>query len=191
MTNSLFTSFYFLGIIAEIIIRIPFRIKTKRNKAIISRRSTLENVSLLMVVISLLLPILYAASTLLNFANYSIPIFAGASGILIEIVAVYLFWRSHVDLDINFSALVQIRESHTLITKGVYSKIRHPMYAATLLFTIAQLLLIQNWIAGPAGLVFFTIFYLIRLPVEEKLMLETFGDEYLEYSSKTGRIFPC
>ena len=36
----------------------------------------------------------------------------------------------------------------------------------------------------------FAPMYFIRTPREEALMLETFGDEYREYMSRSGRIVP-
>jgi len=58
------------------------------------------------------------------------------------------------------------------------------------LWAIAQVLLIHNWIAGPAFLVIFLPLYFLRVPREENLMLETFKDQYRQYMHKTGRIIP-
>ncbi|MCL6613199.1 MAG: hypothetical protein K6U03_01040 [Firmicutes bacterium] len=57
-----------------------------------------------------------------------------------------------------------------LVTQGIYGTIRHPMYASQLLWGIAQALLLQNWIAGPAGLAAFLPLYLVRVPREERMM---------------------
>jgi len=64
------------------------------------------------------------------------------------------------------------------------------MYAAHLLWAIAQGLLLENWLAGWAFLVISVPFYLLRVPKEEKMMLEQFGQEYRQYISRTGRIIP-
>ena len=81
-------------------------------------------------------------------------------------------------------------EGHTLITSGIYRQIRHPMYASQFIWSIAQMLLIQNWIAGPAGLIVLVPFYLLRRRAEETMMLEQFGDQYREYLESTGSILP-
>ena len=73
---------------------------------------------------------------------------------------------------------------------GVYRYIRHPIYAVVWLSSIAQALLLQNWIAGLAGLIFFLPVYLVRVPREEQMMLDHFGQEYQTYLEHTGRIFP-
>ncbi len=85
---------------------------------------------------------------------------------------------------------MEIREEHTLVTRGIYKYMRHPMYSAHFLWAIAQALLLQNWIAGPAFLVTSVPLYLFRVPVEERMMLERFGEEYRLYMNRTGRMFP-
>jgi protein-S-isoprenylcysteine O-methyltransferase Ste14 len=64
------------------------------------------------------------------------------------------------------------------------------MYAAIFLFALAQGLLLQNWLAGWAGLVTVALLYLVREPREERMMCEFFGDSYRDYIKRTGRLFP-
>jgi protein-S-isoprenylcysteine O-methyltransferase Ste14 len=40
------------------------------------------------------------------------------------------------------------------------------------------------------NLILFTLFYFLRVPAEEKMMLDTFGDQYREYMTKTGSVIP-
>jgi protein-S-isoprenylcysteine O-methyltransferase Ste14 len=51
-------------------------------------------------------------------------------------------------------------------------------------------LLLQNWVAGWAGLALFTPLYVLRVPREEQMMLDRFGAEYRSYMNRTGRIVP-
>jgi protein-S-isoprenylcysteine O-methyltransferase Ste14 len=64
------------------------------------------------------------------------------------------------------------------------------MYASMWLWGTAQALLLQNWIAGWAGLVLFVPMYVLRVPREERMMLEQFGEAYREYRNRTGRVVP-
>ena len=106
------------------------------------------------------------------------------------LAALWLFWRSHSDLGLNWSAFLQMRKDHQLIRQGVYRSIRHPMYASIFLFGIAQALLLQNWVAGLSAPVTFALLYFVRTPHEEKMMREWFGEEYQDYIRQTGRIIP-
>ena len=64
------------------------------------------------------------------------------------------------------------------------------MYASEWLWGIAQALLLQNWVAGWAGLALFTPLYVLRVPREERMMLDQFGEEYRAYMDRTGRVVP-
>ena len=64
------------------------------------------------------------------------------------------------------------------------------MYAAHLLWAIAQPLILTNWIAGFCFLIPQIAQYWLRVDSEEQMMLEYFGDDYREYMEITGRLFP-
>jgi protein-S-isoprenylcysteine O-methyltransferase Ste14 len=64
------------------------------------------------------------------------------------------------------------------------------MYAAIFLFGLAQGLLLQNWLAGWSGILTFSVMYFIRVPHEERMMCEFFGDTYRDYMRQSGRVFP-
>jgi protein-S-isoprenylcysteine O-methyltransferase Ste14 len=140
--------------------------------------------------IAQLLPFFYFFSSRLEFADYSLPIWLGFLGAVSFVAAVGLIWRSHADLGGNWSPTLQIHEEHGLVTAGVYRLIRHPMYAAHILWAIAQPLIVQNWIAGWGGLIAMLPVYWLRVGNEEQMMLDRFGNEYREYMNQTGRIIP-
>ena len=64
------------------------------------------------------------------------------------------------------------------------------MYTSLFCHGIAQALLLANWIAGPAMLLAFTLMYCARRGPEERMMRDTFGEEYVSYASRTKRIVP-
>jgi len=125
-----------------------------------------------------------------NFADYELPAWTGWAGAVIFAVVLWLLWRSHADLGRNWSPTVEITQGQTLVTQGVYRTIRHPIYTAVWLWGIAQALLLHNWIVGLAGLVSFLPVYLVRVPREEQMMLDHFGEEYRSYMGRTGRVIP-
>ena len=102
----------------------------------------------------------------------------------------WLFWRSHADLGLNWSPTLETRKGHEIISHGVYRRIRHPMYSAIWLFSIAQGLLLNNWLAGWAVVLAFAVMYFLRTPKEEEMMIDHFGNAYKEYMAETGRLFP-
>jgi len=139
---------------------------------------------------TVLLPALYLFTPLLSAADYRSPAWALPTGAALMAAALWLFWRSHVDLGPNWSVTLEVREGQQLVTHGVYSRIRHPMYAAIWLFSAAQALLLANWVAGYAALLTFALMYFVRIPREERMMLDSFGQRYSAYMAQTGRLLP-
>ena len=136
------------------------------------------------------MPIVYLFTRLLSFADYKIPMFASLFGSLVMVFALWLFWRAHSDLGKNWSVRLELRKGHQLITEGVYCRVRHPMYAAILLFGFGQAMLLHNWFAGWSALVSFALMYVVRTPREERMMSERFGPAYRDYMRRTGRLLP-
>jgi protein-S-isoprenylcysteine O-methyltransferase Ste14 len=64
------------------------------------------------------------------------------------------------------------------------------MYASFFLLAIAQLMLLPNWFAGASGLIGVGLLYAFRVRQEERMMLERFGAEYVDYMTHTGRLIP-
>jgi protein-S-isoprenylcysteine O-methyltransferase Ste14 len=188
---NLFKICYWAGIMIEIAIRAPLQKAWKATPKTDRRVSQTEKILLnLLWVVMLILPLIYSATNWLDFANYSLPPWMGWLGIFLLACALLVFARAHLDLKANWSPTLEIFEGHTLVTNGIYRYIRHPMYASQWLWVIAQILLLQNWLAGPPDLIFFIFFYIWRVRAEEKMMLETFGNRYQEYMQKTGRVIP-
>lgn len=135
-------------------------------------------------------PLLYVATAFPRFADYGFRPIQAWFGVLFAAAALFLFHRTHLALGRNWSVSLQLRKDHQLITSGIYRHVRHPMYTAFWLWAIAQAFLLPNWFAGFAGLVGFGVLFFGRIAREEQMMLESFGDEYREYMSRTYRIFP-
>jgi protein-S-isoprenylcysteine O-methyltransferase Ste14 len=187
----IFTAIYFVAILVEIIIRIPLNKRRKQEKMSEQRVTRQERTLLgLLSLAMFFLPIVYAATDWLDFANYTLPAWAGWLGVPIIAGAVFVFWRAHADLGLNWSPSLEIREKHELITRGIYGVIRHPMYASQWLWVIAQPLLLQNWIAGFANLLVFIPFYFLRVQAEEQLMIDKFGSQYQAYMQRVGGVLP-
>jgi protein-S-isoprenylcysteine O-methyltransferase Ste14 len=195
MINRVLKALYLGGIVVEIVIRLPRERQRRQIQMRDQRVSCLERGLLgLLFVGTFLIPIVYIVTSWFDRANYrwskTTKAGAGGLGTVLFGAALWLFWRAHVDLGPNWSPSLEIGEGQTLVTHGVYHRIRHPMYASHWVWSIAQALLLQNWIAGPASLVLFLPLYLVRMPREEQMMLDHFGDAYRAYITRTGRVVP-
>jgi len=191
MLDNIFPIFFLIGLVVGSGIRAWYSRKYKQDKTAIFREEGVA-VGLLASLwgLAMLIPLFYVFTHWLDFVNYDLPAWAGGVGVVTFAIALWLLWRSHADLGRSWSVTTEIKERHALVTNGVFRYVRHPMYAAHMLWGIAQALLIQNWIAGLASLVIFIPLYLLRVSCEERMMLEQFGEEYRLYMNRTGRLVP-
>jgi protein-S-isoprenylcysteine O-methyltransferase Ste14 len=137
-----------------------------------------------------LLPLIYVFSTWFGGLDYNLPKWVGIPATLLYIFGIWLFFKAHADLGRFWSPGLELREDHELIKTGVFSFVRHPMYAAFVIIAVAQIFMLQNWLVGPAFLVSGIPFYLHRVRREERQLISRFGDDYRQYIRTTGRIFP-
>ena len=174
--------------VVMIAIRAPHGKRSRAVKTVRSCKGPLEVVLLVLAWIGFLAPLVWVVSPAFWFAEYPLHLTPLVAGITCLVVGLWYFYRSHADLGTFWSVTLEVRESHRLITHGVYRRVRHPMYAALFLYSIGQLLTVPNWIAGPSYLVSFGILFAFRLNAEEEMMLDAFGAEYASYMAKTKRL---
>jgi protein-S-isoprenylcysteine O-methyltransferase Ste14 len=89
----------------------------------------------------------------------------------------------------RFSGLVAIQEEHTLVTNGIYSKIRNPSYLGLLLGALGWSLAFRSWI----GVILTAIMIpplVVRMASEERLLHDHFGADYDAYRARTARLVP-
>ncbi|WP_306051241.1 protein-S-isoprenylcysteine O-methyltransferase [Oceaniradius stylonematis] len=160
-------------------------------KTVTANVDGLEKATLFATAIGMmLLPVIALYTPLLDFALYTPTMAAFVAGTVATALGAYVFFRAHADLGAYWSPTLEIRDGHQLITSGIYSRVRHPMYTAIFLICIGQALLLENWLAGIAGLIAFTALYVLRVGREEKLMIEQFGETYQAYAARTPRLIP-
>jgi protein-S-isoprenylcysteine O-methyltransferase Ste14 len=136
------------------------------------------------------IPLIYVFSPWLDFANYHLPGWAGWVGVGILACGILVLRSAYARLGANWSPKLDVREGQHLVTEGIYSHIRHPIYAGMWLWSVSQPLVIQNWIAGWAMVIVFLPLYFVRVPREEAMLLGRFEERYREYVRRTGRIMP-
>lgn len=190
MFNTIFKILYFIELLIAIFIRKSFERKYIELDIEIQKKSTIDLILLVLIGIGMIVPIVYVFSSWFDFANYTLPNWIGFIGVFLFAIAIWLIWKSHNDLGRNWTPTVALRSEPKLITWGVYKSIRHPMYSAHLIWAIAQILILHNWIAGFSFLIVQVPFYVIRIKKEEEMMIDHFGETYIAYMKKTDRLIP-
>jgi protein-S-isoprenylcysteine O-methyltransferase Ste14 len=179
-----------LANLVMVLIRAPHGKRSHTTPVLKSHRGILEMVLLTIAWIAFLLSLIWVATPLFAFADYPLHPVAFVAGCLLLVLGLWLFHRTHADLGTNWSITLQVREKHQLVTQGLYRRVRHPMYLALLIFSLGQLLAVDNWLVGPSYFVAVILLILFRLGPEERMMRGEFGKEYEAYMARSWRLLP-
>jgi protein-S-isoprenylcysteine O-methyltransferase Ste14 len=145
---------------------------------------------LLNVIGMMAIPFVAVLSSWLDFARMNLPELIRWVALIVFAANLWFFWWCHKTLSGHWSGILEIKKDHQLIKSGPYKKIRHPMYLHFWLFVSTEGLILDNWLVVIFSVLFWAILYFIRVPKEEQMMIDEFGEEYRKYMKETGRIFP-
>jgi len=98
-----------------------------------------------------------------------------------------------VGIAIYLAAAVAIRKGlkeGRLVTSGLYSLVRHPLYASHMLFVVPGIaLLLRSWPLLPMPLYMYIAFRIL-IPAEERALADRFGLKFEQYRKRTNAVFP-
>ena len=125
------------------------------------------------------------------WASVPLPHLIRGLGVAAGALGVAMLAWVHRALGRNFAASLHIRtEGHPLVTSGPYRWVRNPMYTSLYIIFISFFLVSANWLIGLAWLTGYTVLMIARVPKEEALMKQKFGDEYNAWRARSGRFLP-
>lgn len=102
--------------------------------------------------------------------------------------AAVAIWSRHT-LGRNWSAAPQLKRDHELVRAGPYRHVRHPIYTGLLLLFVGDALIMGDWRGFLAAAIVFSSLWR-KLRVEERWLLERFGDAYAAYMRETKALVP-
>lgn len=102
-----------------------------------------------------------------------------------EFVGITQVWRYLTKKEIKGDAegITQTR----LMKTGVYGFVRHPLYLAGIIIFTFEPNITRNWLAVS---ILADIYFIFGAFMEEKRLIKTFGDEYVEYMKQVPRFLP-
>jgi len=101
----------------------------------------------------------------------------------------FAIW-ARVHIGRNWSAGINLKQDHTLIRTGPYALVRHPIYSGLLLVVLGKALG-QGKVAGLLAFAILLIEWKRKSLIEERLMAETFGEEYERYRAEVKGLVPA
>ena len=89
----------------------------------------------------------------------------------------------------SYSYGLRTLKDQKLIQHGVYRHIRHPITLAAIIYTPAIPLVLSS-LYGFLVMLGIVPLFLYRIGIEEKMLIEKFGPEYIQYMKRTKRLIP-
>lgn len=130
----------------------------------------------------------------MEWSALPLPTWARWIGLGLGLISIALNAWSHQTLSAklgeDFDPVLRLLKVPALVKDGPYASMRHPIYLAFLMMQISVLLLTSNWLIGFSGIAIIVAVMAIRIPEEEKILIEQFGDEYRNYMQNTGSLLP-
>jgi protein-S-isoprenylcysteine O-methyltransferase Ste14 len=124
------------------------------------------------------------------WSRLPIPVGVRWAGVIIAFCGGALWvWAVH-HLGKNLTDTVITRQQHFLVTSGPYQWVRHPFYMACALLVVGGSLAMANWFILLLSSIVFFGFLVPRTRIEERKLVERFGDEYRNYMRRVGRFVP-
>jgi protein-S-isoprenylcysteine O-methyltransferase Ste14 len=124
-----------------------------------------------------------------EFGRVALPPAVRLLGVPAALAGLGLFGWMFRHLGLNVTPTSMPRATARLVTSGPYRWLRHPMYSAALLLVIAATLFTSNGVVALGGLAMFALLA-VRSRIEERRLIEKFGDAYRDYQRRTGRFLP-
>jgi len=99
----------------------------------------------------------------------------------------FTIMRKSRDLFNKYKTTLGHEKSTHLINEGVFSKTRNPMYIGMFFLLLGIGLCFRNLFSLIIPFLFLFITHIAYIPIEEKLMEEKFGEEYINYKKNVKR----
>lgn len=109
--------------------------------------------------------------------------------VLVGFAVILLVWARRATRN-NYSGHLMVSNDQVLVQSGPYRLIRHPAYASFLGMSLGVGLGYSSLIGLCAVVILLIPAFIYRISVEEKLLIGQFGQQYLDYASKTARLIP-
>ncbi|WP_054695935.1 methyltransferase family protein [Syntrophomonas palmitatica] len=111
-------------------------------------------------------------------------------GFVVFLVSCVIRYQAIITLGKYYNPRVSVYEEHSLITRGIYRNIRHPIYVSAILNVAAIAMIFNSWgalILAAAAVVPAVIY---RINVEEEFLLKHFDNDYKCYMEQSKKLIP-
>jgi protein-S-isoprenylcysteine O-methyltransferase Ste14 len=123
--------------------------------------------------------------------EYFMPHGKSSQGVGLIIATFGFFLIKLAFKEVNFGSFIgwEKEKKQQLVTSGIYGRIRHPLYTATILFLIGFVIFSPSYTHLIHAISLF-VYLMIGIQHEEKRMIKDFGDAYIKYKEQVPMLLP-
>jgi protein-S-isoprenylcysteine O-methyltransferase Ste14 len=129
----------------------------------------------------------WASSSKYSPLIYEIPDDLYPLVILFRLFALGLFGYAALQTDVLEFIGIKREKKKSLITRGSYAIVRHPLYLAGILIMITNMRMTQ---LDLAAVILISGYFVIGAFIEEKRLLSVYGEEYRKYKQQVSMFIP-
>ena len=172
-------------IISEIIIGILLKSK-EENSLSNYDKGTLKKIWIT-IIISIVASIYVSSS---SFGEITFWKYLSLLGLIIIIFGLVIRWNAIITLREYFTVDVNVTKNQKVVNRGIYKIIRHPSYLGALVSFLGLSIVFSNIFAIIIINVPIILVFLHRIKIEEGVLIQNLGQEYVDYSKSTKRLLP-
>ncbi len=125
--------------------------------------------------------LIYTPSFIIKLIGYLITL----TGLIIMLICIKKYFYELSGLQ----ALQHENATNTLQTNGLHSFVRHPLYFGTIAFVVG-LTIAFSYLNNLIATLIITIYVWIGINVEEKKLVQEYGDQYIKYKQRVPKLIP-
>jgi protein-S-isoprenylcysteine O-methyltransferase Ste14 len=130
-----------------------------------------------------LLPLAFTLASAYVIYSFESTTFFNA-GVLITLMGLAFWWIGKLTLGEAFHNGLLPPKADQIVRRGIYSRIRHPIYMGVILMLVGWIFIIQSRVFSYMAVIC-VIGFFIRAQLEDRFLLKKFGQVYQEYKKKT------
>jgi len=111
-------------------------------------------------------------------------------GLILILFGLVIRWIAILTLKEYFTVDVNVIKNQKVIRNGIYKIIRHPSYSGSLTSFLGLSIVFSNIFSIIIINVPIILAIIHRIKVEEEVLIQNLGQEYLEYSKSTKKLLP-
>ena len=111
------------------------------------------------------------------------------AGLFLFVIGFSIELVGQITLRRFYSSTLVIKDDHQLITNGIYRFIRHPMYLGVIMAAVG-LAAFSLSLGGIVIMLALIPVFLIRIKIEERMLIDEFGEAYRTYRKKARKLLP-